>query len=594
MKIAKLSALILAIALTALCTTVHAQPKIEGAWQGIMTVPGAQLHIVFNLSRNADGTLLATMDSPDQGARGIPIDLATFENNHLHLEIKGIGGSFDGDLNADGSTLEGKWGQAGMSFPLTMARPGTAASQTATPAVEKSSSSDYADITGLWIGTLAASGLELRLIVHLNVDSTGKLTASFDSPDQGPKNIPFDSATFAAGHVRLTSTNNGAVYNADLSADKATLSGTWAQSGMTFPLGLKKTDKAPEVNRPQEPKEPFPYDQREVSYENKEAAITIAGTLTIPRTQGPHPAVLLITGSGPQDRDESLMEHRPFAVLADYLTRRGIAVLRCDDRGIGKSTGKFATATTRDFADDAAAGVAFLKADKDIDPNRIGLIGHSEGGIIAPMVASESRDVSFIVLMAGTGESGVKILLDQSAMIARASGISEEVIELDAKIKRQVFSLASNDTDSATAVKEIFEAVAKSMTSVPDSLQAALDYTPHSMSASVNQLLSPWFRYFLRYDPVPALEKVHCPVLAINGEKDMQVPPKENLAAIEQALKKGGNKDYTAKELAGLNHLFQTAPTGAPSEYGKIEETISPIALATIGDWIVAHTEARK
>jgi fermentation-respiration switch protein FrsA (DUF1100 family) len=592
MKIAKLTALILVVALTAVRATGQAQPKIEGAWQGIMTVPGAQLHIVFNLARNADNTLTATMDSPDQAAKGIPIDLATFENNHLHLEIKGIGGSFDGDLKADGSSLDGKWGQAGMSFPLTLTRSGTSAPQAVAAAVEKSSSSDYADIAGLWIGTLAASGLELRLVVHFKVDSTGKLTASFDSPDQGPKNVPFDSASFAGGHVRLTSTNNGAVYNADLSEDKSTLSGTWSQAGMTFPLGLKKTDKAPEVNRPQEPKEPFPYDQREVSYESK-AGVMIAGTLTMPRTAGPHPAVLLITGSGPQDRDESLMGHRPFAVLADYLTRRGIAVLRCDDRGIGKSTGKFATATTRDFADDAGAGVAFLKAEKEIDPKRIGLIGHSEGGIIAPMVASESKDVAFIVMMAGTGESGAKILIAQSAMIDRAAGISDAVIEQDSKIKQQVFALAARDTDSAAAVRDISETVAKAMTLVPDSLRAALDYTPQSMSASLNQLLSPWFRFFLRYDPVPALEKVRCPVLALNGEKDMQVPPKENLAAIENALKSGGNKDYTAKELAGLNHLFQTAPTGAPSEYGKIEETISPTALAMIGDWIVAHTEKK-
>ena len=414
-----------------------------------------------------------------------------------------------------------------------------------------------------------------------------------DSPDQGAKDIPVEEAKFEKNHLRLDAKSIGGVFEGDLKPDQPQLDGNWTQGGMTLPLVLEKTDKVPELNRPQEPKPPYPYLAKEVSYENKKAGITLAGTLTMPKTGGPFPAVMLITGSGAEDRDETVFGHRPFLVLADYLTRRGIAILRVDDRGVGKSTGSTAKSTSQDFAGDVLSGVEYLKSLKEINPKQIGLLGHSEGGIIAPMVATQSSDVSFIVLMAGTGLTGEQILYLQSALIYKAEGVSDETIAKDRKLKEQIFAVIKQESDSAQAAKKMRQLMTDAMAQMDEKEKQALSYSPEIVDMSIKQLLTPWFRYFLTYDPVPALMKVKCPVLAINGDKDLQVPPKEDLTAIENALKAGGNKDYTIKLLPGLNHLFQKADTGSPMEYSKIEETISPEALEVIGNWIVEHTQGK-
>lgn len=352
------------------------------------------------------------------------------------------------------------------------------------------------DLAGIWQGVLKIGGIELRLVIKVSKTKDEQYTATLDSPDQGAKDIPASLVSFTNGDVKIEVKLISGVYAGKMSDDN-TITGEWKQGPATLPLIMKRTDKAPEVpRRPQEPQKPFPYQAEEVTYDNLKAGIKLAGTLTTPQTGGPFPAAILISGSGPQDRDEALLGHKPFLVLADYLTRQGLAVLRFDDRGVGKSTGEFAKATSADFATDVLAGVEYLKTRKEIDSKKIGLIGHSEGGLIAPMVAAQSADAAFIVLMAGPGISGEEIL-----------------------------------------------------------------------------------------------KKVQCPVLAINGEKDLQVPPQENLAAIAQGLKAGGNKKFVIKELAALNHLFQTASTGAPAEYAKIEETISPAALLAMGDWILAQTK---
>jgi pimeloyl-ACP methyl ester carboxylesterase len=331
--------------------------------------------------------------------------------------------------------------------------------------------------------------------------------------------------------------------------------------------------------RPQDPKPPFPYSQEEVTYGSLEPGVKLAGTLTIPDSKGPFPAVLLITGSGSQNRNEEIMGHKPFLVLADYLTRRGIAVLRVDDRGVGGSSSGPPTATTMNFVQDVLAGVAFLKARHDVDPRHIGLIGHSEGGLIAPIVANESPDVAFIVLMAGSGVKGEDLLLEQGRLLMRASGASEELMQENAKVQKKLFSVIKSTTDNEAAEKQMREFLS---TVNPAIRESAL--------AQMNMALSPWMRFFVTYDPQTALLKVKCPVLAMNGEKDLQVPPRQNLPAIEDALRAGGNKDFKVVELPGLNHLFQTCKTGAVSEYSQIEETISPSALDLMGDWILQHT----
>ena len=342
------------------------------------------------------------------------------------------------------------------------------------------------------------------------------------------------------------------------------------------------------VNRPQEPSKPYPYYAEEVTFRNNQAQVTLSGTLTLPSATGSYPAVILISGSGAQNRDEETSGHKPFLIIADHLTKHGIAVLRYDDRGFGKSTGNFKTATTADFALDVASAVEFLKTRKEIDKDKIGLIGHSEGGMIAPMVASNSKDVSFIVLLAGPGIEIRKVLLMQQELIAKANGISESDIEkYILPVHEEAYRMISMSSDGRTLKTDLARFIGQSYDSSPADLMPSDMSREEVVSTQLDKWSSEWFRNFLKYDPALTLEKVTCPVLALNGEKDLQVTPKENLPAISEALKRGGNTNVTVKELPNLNHLFQNCETGSPAEYAKIEETFSPDALKEISVWIL-------
>jgi len=442
-------------------------------------------------------------------------------------------------------------------------------------------------IEGIWEGKLKVPGIELRIAFKISKNPDGTLAATLDSPDQGATDIPVEEVIFIDNTLRLEVKSAGGVFEGKVSEDFLIIEGEWKQSGQTLPLTLKRVDKAVEIIRPQEPKKPYPYIEEEIVYENKEAGIKLAGTLTLPSKEGPFPVVLLITGSGPQDRNEMIFGHRPFLVLADCLTRQGIAVLRVDDRGVGKSTGDFPQATSEDFASDVLAGIEYLKARKEINPKQIGLIGHSEGGIIAPMMAVISLDVAFIVLMAGTGLTGEEISYLQGALVAKAMEASEEDIAKNRRFNEKIFSVIKEEKDKKNAEERLRQMFMEYWEKMSEEEKNRIGDPEEYLKAQLQNLLSPWFKFFLTYDPRPTLQKVKCPVLAINGEKDLQVPPKENLSVIEEALKAGGNKDYTIIEIPNLNHLFQTAQTGAPSEYAKIEETISPVALKIIGDWIL-------
>jgi len=441
------------------------------------------------------------------------------------------------------------------------------------------------DITGEWNGALKVGGMQLRLVFHITKTDAG-YTATMDSPDQGAKGIPMTKATFenqtlsieyAAARIQYT----GILDNAGV------VTGTFNQAGQSIPLVLsRKTIEKVEVKRPQEPTKPYQYYSEEVTFANKKDSITLAGTLTLPKKDGKFPVVVLITGSGPQNRDEELMGHKPFLVLSDYLTRNGVGVLRYDDRGCFASKGNFAKSTTFDFASDVESAVNYLKNRPEIDLKHIGLIGHSEGGIIAPMVAMKNNDVSFIVLMAGTAVSGADILLKQQEDIGRVSGIEESNIKLTREINQDVYQKISQITDTAKLALELRTYLKSRIKDIP-AKDIPKDMKEEDMiNAQLKAIMSPWMLNFIRYNPAPTLEKVKCAVLALNGDKDLQVCSKINLPAIENALKKGGNKQYTIKELPGLNHLFQECKTGAPAEYAGIEQTISPIALETITKWI--------
>lgn len=440
------------------------------------------------------------------------------------------------------------------------------------------------DITGKWNGVLKVQGTQLRLVFNVDKTDAG-FSATMDSPDQGANGIPVTTTSFENDSINFEVANLLLKYTGELKDNE--IIGTFSQGGQVFPMNLSRNEIEKVVlKRPQEPKKPYPYYSEEVTFQNTKENISLSGTLTLPKKEGVYPVVILISGSGPQNRDEELLGHKPFLVLADHLTKNGIGVLRYDDRGTGESTGNFSTATSADFATDVESAIAYLKTRKEVHKNKIGLVGHSEGGLIAPMVASTSKDVDFIVLLAGPGISGGEILLLQQELIARASGTSETDITKTYNLNKTVFDLivASNsDEKLQEEIKTLLNrALEEDMSNeIPNGMSQ-----DEFVSLQIKQILNPWMQFFIKHDPAPVLEKVKCPVLAVNGEKDLQVPPKENLSAIKNALVKGGNKKVTTIEFPNLNHLFQTSDTGNPAEYGTIEETFSPIALKAVTDWI--------
>jgi uncharacterized protein len=428
-------------------------------------------------------------------------------------------------------------------------------------------------IEGDWEGSIQANGGKLRLRLHITRESSGALSAKFDSPDQGAFGLPVSTVSFADGVLHFEMTNLRASFTGKLNAAANEVDGTFRQ-GMEFPMTLKRMTAAEAPLRPQEPRPPYPYQTIEVTFPSKAPGVTLAGTLTMPQGKGPFPAVVLITGSGPQDRDEAIFEHRPFLVLADFLTRNEIAVLRYDDRGVGKSNGNFATSTTTDFSRDAEGAFDYLKGRGDIVSNSIGLLGHSEGGSIAPMVAARRPDAAFVVMLAGTGVPGKDLLLMQAAKINAAAGAPPAMIKKNTEIQEGIFAVLAEDKDNESAQAKI---------------KALLAGVP-SAEAQAKSVTGPWMREFVFYDPAPTLAKLKCPVLALNGTLDLQVDADQNLPPIEAALKKGGNTNYRIVRLPRLNHLFQPAETGRVSEYGQIPVTMSPLALETIGKWVREQT----
>ncbi len=587
------STLLLLLLFTA--SALAQKPDARGHWEGAIEVPSMNLEIIVDLDQDKDGKWKGAIAVPPQGLKDFPLSGITAQGSDVAFAMAGVPGdpAFKGKLSDDGSKIIGELSQGGANVPFKLERKGSAQLGSAPPAKPAESSSIQASrgVEGNWEGTLDINGVKLRLILKVAKGSDGALTAKMDSPDQGAGDIPVSSVVQKDDSVNFELKIIQGAYDGKLNKDDSEMTGEWKQGALSLPLTFKRTTKplAP-VLRPQEPKKPYPYNEEEVAYNNKADGVHLAGILTLPREKGPFPAVLLITGSGPQDRNEALMGHKPFLVLSDYLTRRGIAVLRVDDRGVGGSTGNIMSSTCEDFAGDVLAGVEFLKSRKEINPSQIGLIGHSEGGIIAPMAAAKSKDIAFIVLMAGTGLTGEEILYLQSALIEKASGAGDDAIAANQKVQRAIFTILKEEKDNGVAEKRMRESVSKLMEQLPEDQKKAIG-SPGALDAQFKTVLSPWFRYFLVYDPRTVLKSVKCPVLAVNGERDLQVPPKEDLSEIAKALAEGGNKDYKTVLLPGLNHLFQTSTTGSPAEYGRIEETIAPIALETMGDWIVAHTK---
>jgi uncharacterized protein len=431
-------------------------------------------------------------------------------------------------------------------------------------------------LEGAWMGTLRVGGGQLRLVVKLQRRGAG-WAATFDSIDQHAKDIPIDTVMFEREELTLRSAAIQASFKGRLKGDS--LVGTFEQRGAELPLTLTKTSTPPTTSRrPQEPVRPYPYDEVALTVENPSEKDRLACTLTEPRGAGPFAAVVLITGSGPQNRDEALAGHKPFLVLADALTRHGIAVLRCDDRGTGQSTGDYAAATTFDFVGDVLAEVAALRGRAEIDAARLGLVGHSEGAIIAPIAAVRSKGVKFVVLLAPPALPGHETLLLQAAALGKAMGATDAQIAEAATIQREAYAIVESKKDGAAAAKKLRERYA----ALPAAERQAIG--PTVADAQIKQITTPWFRTFLTLDPRVFLRQLAVPVLALQGERDLQVLPGANLPALRQAL--GDKPDVTIRELPGLNHLLQTSQTGLPDEYARIEETLSPAVPTIVADWI--------
>lgn len=439
-------------------------------------------------------------------------------------------------------------------------------------------SAQVAPVAGDWYGGLAIGGGQLPLVFHVKADGT----ATLDSPAQNARGLPA-SVVVMGGKVRLALGSTAAAFEGTLSPDGKTLTGQWTQGGASAPLIMSRTPPAAPAgpNRPQTPKPPFPYKAEDVTYANPVSGLKLAGTLTVPQGAGPFPAVLLITGSGAQDRDETLYGHKPFLLIADALTRKGVAVLRVDDRGVGGSAAFPGPATLDDDAGDVAAGLAWLRARPEIDKARVGLLGHSEGGSVAMRAAAGDPKVAFVVLMSAPGGTGAKLIVEQVEAILKASGATDAQIQTSTTTQRVLLEIVGSPQEPATALP--------AMNALLDRQGVPAD------AASRRQLpvmLSAHYRSMVRFDPAPYLAKIRAPVLAIGGDKDLQVPAGPNLAAIKAGLPAG--TDATTKTLPGLNHLLQTARIGLPGEYASIEETMAPAALAAIVDWTIAHATKPK
>ncbi len=442
------------------------------------------------------------------------------------------------------------------------------------------------NITGIWNGAIEVDK-DKKINFIFNIQKNEKTyQTTIDIPTQRVNGINAIKTSFKGDSLIIDLSNVGMKYSGQLNADHTSINGKMVEGLNSFTLNLSRNSvsETPQANRPQEPLKPYPYIEEIVSFVNKDANLTLVGTFTHPKVVGKHPVAILISGSGPQDRDETISQHKPFLVLADYLTKQGIAVLRYDDRGFGESTGNHSDATTYDFALDVLSAIDYLKTRNDIDTNKIGLIGHSEGGIIAPLVANKSNDVAFIVSLAGTGISGTELSVIQSKTM-RPFPVPDEVAY--EKAIREAIEITKQDKEVSEIKPQLNEHYFTTIAPILKNVGIPETKVDEIIAGLVDMRTTKWVRYFYDYNPADEYKKVGCPVLSLNGSLDTQVEAKINQDGLRDALTEGISQDFKIIELEGLNHLFQTAKTGKMDEYSEIEETFSPKALKIISDWIL-------
>ena len=553
--------------------------SLEGEWSGTLEVGETALRLVLHLSRDTKGEWHAKLDSLNQAVYGMEATKVARSEDNLHFEIASVGVTFQGKIQPDRRTIRGVWQQGGIALPLKLEKraAGTEA---------RAAASVVSKAEGTWQGAIEVTNMRMRLELHVSHDEKGELVASVDSLDQGILGIPASQVTEKDGELKFEIPVFHAEYRGMLSSSKNEITGHWTQNHDLETLDFHRSDKPLELRRPQNPVKPYPYKEEEVSFPAGDGKARLAGTLTVPQSSGPFPAAVFISGSGATDRDSSVAGHKPFLVLADSLTRRGFAVLRYDKRGTGQSTGDSEQAGLDDLIRDAQSAVGYMKTRKEVDAKKLGVLGHSEGGIIAASLATRSNDVNWLVLLATPATSGERTLLRQSELIARTGGLPEEQIARSQQFDRMAYAAVRQEKTTAGLESKLHELIEKS------GLGATTP--PAALEAQIRLMTTPWFRQFLDLDPEPLLEQLKIPVLALIGDRDLQVDAEDSVPLLRSAYDKSGNKDFTVVEVEGVNHLFQKAQSGSPALYGAIEETMAPEVMNAIGRWLEQHTTEQR
>ena len=547
---------------------------VEGSWDANLKVSETvELPLTIHIKQEK-GKWSGTLDTPTQGGFDIPMSSVESKGNELIFDISNMQIHYEGKYDKATDAINGTFIQ-GRPFKLDFTR-----QNNEKPLYAKTSSVE--SVIGIWSGHSKTSAGPLAFVLEVE-NKNGEYKVRAQSPDQSPQYIPVDTFEFNQGQVIFTIDALQIRFEGGLSQDKSIISGDLRQGPLLMKLKMDKKPVESKLSaRPQTPKGPFDYPVEEVKVVNAKDNLTLAGTLTKPNGEIKATAVM-ISGSGAQDRDETIFRHKPFAVIADYLAKNGFAVLRLDDRGFGQSTGDFSTATTEDFARDTSAAINYLKSRKDIPSDSIGLIGHSEGGMVAPMVASSRDDVAFVIMLAGPGVDIVDLYVEQRSLIFKHSGVPnlqlEKIRQLDHMIFEQINKLSEGE-EVSEKTRDMLSQISKVIGMTDEkAIKSQVD-------GLINAYTTPWFRYFLKFDPTPYLKKTKSPILAINGSLDVQVASTQNLSGIKSVLKAAKHPDYQVVELKNLNHLFQTAKTGNITEYDKIEETIAPVVLETMNKWL--------
>ncbi|MEQ9617032.1 MAG: alpha/beta fold hydrolase [Phycisphaerales bacterium] len=450
-------------------------------------------------------------------------------------------------------------------------------------------------IAGNWVGSIDAGGNTIEMIYRITQSESGALNGTMDVPSQGGYGIALMGITVDGNAVRWEiDLPGGAGFKGTLDAAGKKISGLFKQGAASIPITLKPRTEEAGPSRPQEPVPPFPYRSSDLEFESAESGVRLSGTLFVPDGRGPFPGVALASGSGPHDRDSSMMGHRPFLVLADALARRGVAVLRYDDRGVGASGGTFDTANPEDFAADAIGALRAIASAARIDSERVGLLGHSEGAIAVYLAAERSDKIVFAITLAGTGLPGVEALLASAAATAEASGMPKRYADTQVGVLAAIARAVIESGGTEGGVQQIIEAAQQDLDKLDPDARAAMGLTDTAIEILAGELATPNSRYVLEFDPIPVLERFGAPVLALYGSRDPITPVSLHEPPVREALARSGDERSGVLVLEGLNHMFQDAKTGAPSEFGRIEQTMSPVVFDTIASWIRSATQVEQ